>query len=79
MPDIERSISMEINYEELKAKYSGLVKEFGEKGAAVIAGVPEKFVEDALSGSPERLTYAEKITKCTLRNSAGCSCRLNIV
>lgn len=64
MPDIERSISMEINYEELKAKYSGLVKEFGEKGAAVITGVPEKFVEDALSGSSERITYAEKIAKC---------------
>lgn len=52
---------MSFDLEAIRSGYSKLAEEFGEKGAAVLAGVPEKFVESALSG--EKPTYTEKIEK----------------
>lgn len=55
---------MSFDLENIRSGYEKLAEEFGEKGAAVLSGVPEKFVESALSG--EKPTYTEKIEKLLL-------------
>lgn len=52
---------MSFDLETIRSGYAKLAEEFGEKGAAVLSGVPEKFVESALNG--EKPTYTEKIEK----------------
>ena len=50
---------MSFDLETIRSGYEKLVAEFGEKGAAILAGVPVKFVESALNG--EKPTYTESI------------------
>lgn len=52
---------MSFDLEAIRNGYAKLAEEFGEKGAAVLTGVPEKFVESALNG--EKPAYTEKIEK----------------
>lgn len=49
---------MSYEQDNLKSGYGKLVTEFGDKGAAVVAGVPFKFVEEALSSGN---TYTQKL------------------
>ena len=55
---------MSFDLEMIRDGYAKLVAEFGENGAAILAGVPVKFVENALNG--EKPTYTEKIEKLLL-------------
>ena len=50
---------MSFDLETIRNGYEKLVAEFGENGAAILAGVPVKFVESALNG--EKPTYTESI------------------
>lgn len=50
---------MSFDLETIRGGYAELTAEFGENGAAILAGVPIKFVESALNG--EKPTYTEKI------------------
>lgn len=52
---------MSFDLESIRKGYAELSAEFGEKGAAILSGVPEKFVESALNG--EKPTYTERIEK----------------
>lgn len=52
---------MSFDLETIRKGYAELSAEFGEKGAAILAGIPVKFVESALNG--EKPTYTEKIEK----------------
>ena len=55
---------MIFDLEAIRKGYAELSVEFGEKGAAILAGIPVKFVESALNG--EKPTYTEKIENLLL-------------
>ena len=51
---------MSIDLERLRGGYAELTAEFGEKGAAIVAGIPPKSVEETLNGKNK---YTENLEK----------------
>ena len=49
---------MSVDLESLRSKYDALKSTFGEKGAAIVAGIPPKSVEETLNG---KNTYTVKL------------------
>ena len=56
----ERGIFMSIDLKRLRGGYAELTAEFGEKGAAIVAGIPPKSVEETLDG---KNAYTENLEK----------------
>lgn len=61
---------MSIDLERLRGGYAELVTEFGEKGAAIVAGIPPKSVEETLNGENK---YTENLEKFLGARSAAYS------
>lgn len=54
---------MSTDLEHLRSGYAELTTEFGEKGAAIVAGIPPKFVDGALKGENIYTENLEKFLK----------------
>lgn len=61
---------MSIDLERLRGGYAELTAEFGEKGAAIVAGIPPKSVEETLNGENK---YTENLEKFLGARSAAYS------
>lgn len=58
---------MSVDLETLRSKYDALKSTFGEKGAAIVAGIPPKSVEETLNGNN---TYTAKLESFLKARSA---------
>lgn len=58
---------MSVDLESLRSKYDALKSTFGEKGAAIVAGIPPKSVEETLNG---KNTYTVKLENFLKARSA---------